>query len=128
MSTDRLLQILVNAAALWVAVQIVPGISFSGDQWWKLLVVALAFSLLNTYLRPILRILAIPITLMTFGLFLLVINALMLLLTSAISRELNLGFLVSDFGAALLGAIVVAVVGLLLSMIVGTGRLAGKAL
>ncbi|HET7636722.1 MAG TPA: phage holin family protein [Candidatus Limnocylindria bacterium] len=126
MNANRLIQILINAAALWVAVQIVPGISFSGE-WWKLLLVAIAFSLLNTYLRPILRILAIPITLMTFGLFLLVINALMLLLTSAISEQLRLGFSVQDFLAALLGAIVVAIAGLLLSIIVGTGRIAGKA-
>jgi putative membrane protein len=125
-NANRLIQILINAAALWVAVQIVPGISFSGE-WWKLLLVAIAFSLLNTYLRPILRILAIPITLMTFGLFLLVINALMLLLTSAISEQLRLGFTVQDFLAALLGAIVVAIAGLLLSIIVGTGRIAGKA-
>jgi putative membrane protein len=125
-NANRLIQILINAAALWVAVQIVPGISFSGE-WWKLLLVAIAFSLLNTYLRPILRILAIPITLMTFGLFLLVINALMLLLTSAISEQLRLGFSVQDFLAALLGAIVVAIAGLLLSIIVGTGRIAGKA-
>jgi putative membrane protein len=127
MSTDRLIQILVNAAALWVAVQIVPGIRFTADEWWKLLLVAVAFSLLNTYLRPILRILSIPITLMTFGLFLLVINALMLLLTSAISDQLQLGFRVDDFLAALLGAIVVAIVGFILSLIIGTGRLAGKA-
>ena len=126
MNTDRLVQILVNAAALWVAVQIVPGITFSGE-WWKLLLVAIAFSLLNTYLRPILRILSIPLTLMTFGLFLLVINALMLLLTSAISRQLHLGFAVHDFGAALLGAIVVAIVGLLLSVVIGSGRFASRA-
>jgi Predicted membrane protein len=126
MSTNRLLQILINAAALWVAVQIVPRIDFSGESW-KLLLVAVAFSLLNTYLRPILRILSIPFTLMTFGLFLLVINALMLLLTSAISRELHLGFVVHDFGAALLGAIVVAIVGLILSVIIGSGRFASRA-
>jgi putative membrane protein len=127
MSTDRLIQILINAAALWVAVQLIDGIDFVGE-WWKLLLVAVAFSLLNTYLRPILRILSIPLTLMTFGFFLLVINALMLLLTSAISDQLGLGFRVNDFLAALLGAIVVAIVGLVLSMIVGTSRLAGKAL
>jgi putative membrane protein len=92
------------------------------------LLVAVAFSLLNTYLRPILRILSIPFTLMTFGFFLLVINAVMLLLTSAVSEQLSLGFRVDDFLAGLLGAIVVAIVGLVLSMIVGTSRLAGKAL
>jgi putative membrane protein len=56
-----------------------------------------------------------------------VINALMLLLTSAMSDQLQLGFRVDDFLAALLGAIVVAIVGFILSLIIGTGRLAGKA-
>jgi putative membrane protein len=127
MNTDRVIQILVNMAALWVAVQIVGGIRFAGE-WWKLLLVAVVFSLLNTYLRPILRILSIPFTIMTFGIFLLVINALMLLLTSAVSGALNLEFTVDGFGAAFLGAIVVAIVGLLLSMLVRTGRLASKPL
>jgi putative membrane protein len=127
MNTDRAIQILVNMAALWVAVQIVDGISFAGE-WWKLLLVAVVFSLLNTYLRPILRILSIPFTIITFGIFLLVINALMLLLTSAVSGALHLEFSVDGFGAAFLGAIVVAIVGLLLSMLIGTGRLASKPL
>ena len=127
MNTDRAIQILVNMAALWVAVQIVDGISFAGE-WWKLLLVAVVFSLLNTYLRPILRILSIPFTIITFGIFLLVINALMLLLTSAVSGALHLEFSVDGFGAAFLGAIVVAIVGLLLSMLIGTGRLTSKPL
>jgi putative membrane protein len=127
MKTDRILQILVNAGALYVAVYLLEGITFVGE-WWKLLLVALAFSLLNTYLRPILRILTFPITIVTMGIFLLVINAAMLLLTSAISDQLALGFHVADFGAAFLGAIVVAIVGWILSMFVGVGRLPTKAL
>jgi len=127
MRTDRIVQILINAGALYVARYIVPGISFSGE-WWKLLLVALAFSLLNTYLRPILRILTLPITLVTMGIFLLVINAAMLLLTSAISEQLTLGFRVADFGAAFLGAIVVAIVGWILSMVIGAGRMSSKLL
>jgi putative membrane protein len=123
---DRVIQILINAAALWVAVQI-TAVDFVGE-WWKLLVVAVIFSLVNTYLRPILRILTFPITMVTLGLFLLVINALMLLLTGAVSGELNLGFTVPDFLAALLGAIVISVVGFVLSLVIGTGRLAGRAI
>ena len=119
---DRLIQILINAAALWVAVQITP-VDFVGE-WWQLLVVAVIFSLINTFLRPILRILTLPITIVTLGLFLLVINALMLLLTGAVSGELNLGFTVPDFIAALLGSIVISIVGLVLSLVIGTGRLA----
>lgn len=118
---DRILQTLINAAALYVAVLVVPNITFTGE-WWKLLLVAFIFGLVNTFLRPILRILTLPITLITLGLFLLVINALMLLLTSAISTELDLGFQVSDFLAALLGSIVVSLVGFVLSLVIGTGR------
>ena len=121
MGMDRVIQIIVNAAALYVATVIVPGLDFVGE-WWKLLVVALAFSLINSYVKPILRILTFPITMMTLGLFLLVINALLLLLVGAISKELSLGFTVADFGAAFLGAIVVALVALALNLVIGTGR------
>jgi putative membrane protein len=121
MGMDRVIQIVVNAAALWVATQIVPGLHWASE-WWKLLVVALAFSLINSYLKPILRILTFPITIMTMGIFLLILNALLLLLLGAISKELGLGFTVADFGAAFLGAIVVSLVGLGLSLVIGTGR------
>lgn len=127
MKTDRILQILINAGALYAAVYILEGIDFVGE-WWKLLVVALAFSLLNTYLRPILRILTLPISMITMGIFLLVINAAMLMLTALISDQLGLGFTVADFVSAFLGAIVVAIVGWILSMVVGVGRLPAKAL
>ncbi len=123
---NRLIQVLVNAAAIYVAVVIVPGLGFTGE-WWKLLLVAAIFSLVNTFLRPILRILTLPLTLITFGLFLFVINALMLLLTSVVSTELHLGFTVDSFLAAFLGSIVISLAGLVLSMVIGSGRLAGRA-
>ena len=122
---DRTLQILVNAGALYVAVLIVPGLDFdmsTDDWWWKFLLVAVAFSLVNSYVRPVLRILTFPISIVTLGLFLLVINALMMLLVDVISDQLNLGLSVADFWAALLGSIVVAIVGWLLSMVVATAR------
>lgn len=122
---DKVIQILINAGALYVADFLIGGITFSGD-WWKFLVVALAFSLLNTYVRPILRILTLPISVITLGIFLLVINAAMLLLTSAISDQLGLGFRVADFWAAFLGAIVVAIVGWVLSLVIGASRMPTK--
>ncbi|HEY7525613.1 MAG TPA: phage holin family protein [Candidatus Limnocylindria bacterium] len=125
---DKVLQILVNAAALWVAVVIVPGLGWSGGEWWKFLLVAIVFSLINSYVKPILRILTFPISVVTLGLFLLVINALLLLLLSAISKELSLGFTVADFWAALLGSIVISIVGWILSMVVGASRLPGRVL
>ena len=127
MGIDKVIQILVNAGALYAAVFIIDGIDFVGE-WWKLLLVALAFSLLNTYVRPILRILTRPISVITLGIFLLVINAAMLLLTSAISDQLSLGFHVADFGAAFLGAIVVAIVGWILSLAIGAARMPTRAL
>lgn len=122
---DRVVQLLINAGALYVAVLLVPNLDFAfepDDAWLKFLVVAFIFGLVNTFVRPVLRILTFPITMMTLGLFLIVINALMLLLTDAISDELSLGLTVGDFLAALLGAIVIAIVGFALSMVVGTTR------
>jgi len=126
MRTDRIVQILVNAAALWVAVQLIAGITFIGE-WWKFLLVALGFSLVNSYVRPILRVITFPITILTLGLFLLVINALMLLLTSAISGQLHLGFHVATFVDAILGSIVISIVGWGLTMMVGASRFASRA-
>ncbi len=125
MKTDRIIQILINAGALYAAVWVVGGITFVGE-WWKFLLVALAFSLLNTYLRPILRILTFPISIMTLGIFLIVINALMILLAAAVSDQLGLGFAVADFWAAFFGAIVVAIVGWILSMVIGASRMPVK--
>lgn len=126
--TSRLIQVAINAIALWVAVVLVPGLEFTGNEWWKFVLVAIAFSLVNSYLRPILRILTLPISFLTLGLFLLVINAFMLMLVGAVSDQLALGFVVNDFGAAFLGAIVVAVVGFVLAVTLTPARLAGRAL
>jgi putative membrane protein len=113
-----IIQILVNAAALWVAVQITP-VDWAGDQWWQFLLVAVIFSLVNTFIKPILKIITLPITAVTLGLFLVVINALMLLLTGWVSGQLDLGFTVNGFVPALLGSIVISIVGWGLSLIVG---------
>ena len=122
---DRIVQLLINAGALYVAVLLVPNLDFSFETenaWLRFLVVAFVFGLVNTLVKPLLQLLTLPITAVTLGLFLVVINALMLLLTDAISDQLNLGLVVGDFLAAVLGAIVISIVGLILSMVVGTVR------
>jgi putative membrane protein len=126
---DRLVQLLINAAALYVAVLLVPNLDFDFSPegaWLKFLLVAFIFGLVNTFLKPILRILTLPITFMTLGIFLLILNALLLILVGAIAGELNLGLTVGDFLAALLGSIIISVVGFVLSMVVGTTRVAGR--
>ena len=113
-------RLLINAAALWAATRLVPGISFDGD-WRLLFVVALVFGVLNVSVRPVLMLLTLPFLIVTLGLFTFVLNALMLWLTSAISDALGLGFHVEGFGAAFLGALVVSVVSFMLSLFVASG-------
>jgi putative membrane protein len=110
-----LLRLLVNAAALWVATRIVPGVSFSGSLA-AFLGVALVFGVINATLRPLTKILTFPLILVTLGLFALVVNGLMLWLTSSLSASLGLGFHVSGFWAAFFGALVISVVSALLSL------------
>lgn len=110
-----LLRLLINAGALWVATSLVGGISFTGDAS-RFLVVALVFGLLNALVRPILLFLSLPLLLLTLGLFTFVLNAFILMMTSALSDRLGLGFHVEGFFPAFLGALIVSVVSLVLSM------------
>jgi putative membrane protein len=112
-----LLRLLVNAAALWVATRIVPGVSHTGSGL-SLLGVALVFGLLNALVRPILTILSCPLLILTLGLFTLIINAVILLLTSAVSASFGIGFHVDGFVPAFIGALVVSVVSILLSIFI----------
>ena len=112
-----LIRVLINAAALWVAVKIVPGIDYSGEAL-PFLGVAVVFGLLNAFLRPLLKLLTLPIIFLTLGLFALVINGLMLWLTAKFSIALGLPFRVDGCLPAILGAIVVSIVSALLSLFV----------
>jgi len=112
-----LIRLLVNAAALWVATRIVTGVTYTGALL-PLIGVALVFGIVNAIIRPILKFLTFPLFIVTFGLFAFVLNGLMLLLTSAISSALGLGFHVSGFGAAFWGALVVSVVSTLLGILI----------
>jgi putative membrane protein len=112
-----LIRLLVNAAALWVATRLVPGVSFDGGAL-PFLGVALVFGVVNAFIRPVLKILTFPLILVTLGLFALVVNGLMLWLTSSLSASLGLGFHVSGFWAAFWGAIVVSLTSLILSLLI----------
>jgi putative membrane protein len=111
------IRLLVNAAALWVATQLVPGVTYSGGPL-PFLAVALVFGVINAILRPVLKILTLPIIILTLGIFALVINGLMLLLTSRLSDTLGLGFHVSGFWPAFWGAVVVSIVSTILSLLI----------
>ncbi len=99
----------INALALYVAVLIVPGIEFEGN-WMSLLWLALIFGLLNALVRPLLKFLTCPLIILTLGLFTIVINTIMLMLTSWIGQSFNLGLSVDGFWSALLGSLVISLV------------------
>ena len=110
-------RLLVNAAALWVATRLVPGVSYAGDLL-PFLAVALVFGIVNAIIGPMVKFVTFPLIILTLGIFALVVNGLMLWLTSSLSESLGLGFHVSGFWAALFGSLVVSIVSTLLWMFV----------
>lgn len=109
---------LINTLALYVAVQVVPGVDYAGGAV-GLLVVAAIFGLVNATLRPLLTLLTCPLVVVTLGLFLFVINALMLLFTSWLSSRFDLGFSVAGFWSAFWAGLLISLVSLFLSIVVG---------
>ena len=115
---NLVIRLIINAVALWLATRFVNGLSFDGEIAF-LLVVALVFGAVNTIVKPILMILTFPFLIVTLGLFLLVLNGVMLWLTGAISDAAELGFHVASFKAAFVGGFVVSIVSFVLSLMVG---------
>jgi putative membrane protein len=114
--TKLLIRLGVNAVALWAAIQLVPGLSYEGD-WVTLLIIALIFGVVNALVRPLLILLTCPLIVVTLGLFVLVVNTILLSLTIWISRDVfSLGVSSTGFWATFFGALVISVVSGLLSL------------
>ena len=107
-----LIKILIIAVAVYVAAALVPGVTITNIQTTML--VALVLALLNTFIKPILILLTIPITLVTLGLFLLVINALMIMLADALVH----GFRVDGWWSAFLVSLVVSIISYILGALI----------
>lgn len=107
-----IIRILINAAALWVAAQLLDGITLS-DRPVSVLIVAVVFGLVNSLIRPVVKLLTFPITIVTLGLFTLVINAAMLQLTDWLTEGLN----VTGFWTSVLGGIIISLVSWFLSVL-----------
>ncbi|SEN42400.1 phage holin family protein [Actinacidiphila rubida] len=105
---------LANAGALAVAIWLLKDITLTGDSTGRkilgLILVALVFGLVNWLVKPFVKVLAFPLFILTLGLITLVVNALMLLLTSWLSGKLNLEFHVSGFWTAVLGGLIISIV------------------
>ncbi|NOT59196.1 MAG: phage holin family protein [Acidobacteria bacterium] len=106
-----------NALAIYAAIKLLPGLTFTGA-WWQLCLVALILGLLNALVRPLLEFLTCPLILLTLGLFVLVINAMLLLFTSAIANALDIPFHIASFWSAFWGALVISIISSLLSLLV----------
>lgn len=119
-----LIKVLVNAAALWVAVWLLDGLSltesFGDGGWLHLLIIGLILGVANAIVRPILTVLSLPLVVLTLGLFLLVVNAIVLALVIWVSGALGLGIESAGFGWTFLGALVVSLVAWGLETITGT--------
>ncbi|MGP3941227.1 phage holin family protein [Streptomyces sp. 6N106] len=109
-----LVKTIANAGALGVAIWLLKDITLTGDntgrQALTLILVALVFGVVNVVVKPIVKLLAFPLFILTLGLVTLVINALMLLLTSWLAGKLDLSFHVDGFGTAVLGGLIVSIV------------------
>lgn len=112
--TRLILKWVLNSFALYFVMKIIPGIQI--DRFQDLLIAALVIGLLNAFLRPIIILLTLPVTLLTLGLFTLVINGLMFYLASWLVG----GFQVTGFGAAFLAALLFSIFSFVLNMIFGT--------
>jgi putative membrane protein len=109
---NLIIRLFVNAVALWVAASLVGGIELEGE-FWPVVLVAAVFGLVNALIRPFLLLLSLPLLVLTLGLFTLVVNALMLMLTAALVGALT----VEGFVAALLGSILISIVSFLFSVL-----------
>ncbi|TCO24502.1 putative membrane protein [Kribbella steppae] len=119
---NLIIKLLANAVALAAAAWLISGITIQGATTGRriltLLIVAAIFGLVNAVVKPIVKLLSLPFIILTLGLLIFVINAVMLLLTSWITGQLDVQFHVEDFWpSALLGSLVITVVGMLLNAV-----------
>jgi putative membrane protein len=111
----------VNTLALGAAVWLFDGITLTGgsdtDKIVQLVIVGAIFGVITSFVRPIVNFLSLPLIVLTLGLMLLVVNALMLLLTSKVADSVDLGFHVDGFWVALFGSIVISIASMVLEAI-----------
>ncbi len=114
-----LVRFLASAAALAVATWLLPGITLAeGDTWNRaitMMLVAAIFGVVNSLVKPLFKVVTAPLIFFSLGLFLLVINALLLQLVSWAAKELQLGWHVADWGSAFWGALIVSIVSFILN-------------
>jgi putative membrane protein len=124
--TELIVKVIVNAVAIWVATAVVPGVEVSGDGVPRtivtLLVVGAIFGLVNTLVKPIVKLFSLPFYILTLGLFAFIVNAAMLEIVSWLSDKWNISFHIDDFFWSAIGAaIVVTFVSMVLNLVLPDG-------
>jgi len=114
---DLLLRWLLNAVALWLTAQLGVGLFFTEPGVVPVLIAALILGLVNAVVRPVMILLTLPLTILTLGLFLLVVNALSLAIVAALTP-----MALSGFGGAILAALVLTIISTALSALIGRER------
>ncbi|NCT91488.1 phage holin family protein [Cellulomonas sp. APG4] len=122
-----LLRVIINAAAIWLATVMLSGLEvIGGDDTATtvivFLVLALVFGLVNAIVKPVVKLLSLPLYILTLGLFTLVVNALMLMLTAWLSEQTDYGLRIDNFGTAVLGALIISIASFLLSVVIPGAR------
>ncbi|WP_137873575.1 phage holin family protein [Rhodococcus sp. Q] len=116
-----LLRLVINAIAIWLASEWVNGIDIATKDNVNpvvvILFIALVFTVVNAFVKPIVQLLSLPLLILTLGLFTLVINALMLLLTAWITESTGLGISVDGFWTAVWGALIISLVNIVLTAV-----------
>ena len=136
---NLIVKVIINAIAVvvavivakqWISFPAVDGLMKLQGDWWQVLVVALILALINSYLKPILKMLSFPITLLTMGLFAFILNAALLLLVAFIADMVKIDFTIGGFPpdftlntviGAIVGSIIISLVSIVLGM-VNSGR------
>ncbi len=118
-----LLKVIINAVAIWLATLVLSGLEVvggdsDGERVLVFLVVALVFGIVNTVVKPIVKLLSLPLYILTLGLFTLVVNAAMLLLVGWLSEQTEYGLRIDSFWTALVGGLIISVVSFVLSLAV----------
>ncbi len=124
------IRIVISAVSIWLATVLVPGLEVIGGSQTLVTVlvflgVGLVFGLVNSIVKPIVKLISLPLYLLTLGLFALVVNALMLMLTGWFSGFTEYGLRVDDFGTAVIGALVIAIASVVLTAIIPAARQKG---
>ena len=118
-----LLKVVINAVAIWLATLVLDGLEVvggdeTGQRVLVFLGVALVFGIVNAIVKPVVKLLSLPLYILTLGLFTLVVNAAMLLLVGWLSEQTDYGLRIDSFWTALVGGLIISVASFIMSLVV----------